>query len=116
MGSFSLNETIAITPGNQRLNGVNIHQNTGGDMDQEWREWRETVNDQLEAGGKRMGAMEASLKTLGDSTQELVDMLHSVKGAFKVLDVVGMIAKPLLSITALCAAVYVLFKTGAWPE
>lgn len=85
-------------------------------MDQEWREWRETVNGQLAAGGERMKNIEHEITSLKDNTGALVDMFQSLTGAFKVLDLFGRIAKPLLSIAALVAAAYVFFKTGNWPK
>lgn len=70
-----------------------------------------------------MGEMESAIKdnteqikSINTSTGELVEFFSSMKGAFKVFNFVGMAARPLASILALCAAGWALVKGVPWPQ
>ena len=70
-----------------------------------------TLNERLEAGVRRMAAIETDLAENTRATQELaaavkdvVDFFGTMKGAFKALDMLGRLAKPLGYILAFGAA------------
>lgn len=55
-----------------------------------------------------------SIKHLEEKTKDIVDAFHSAKSAFKVLEFIGAIAKPvffLISTATACYAVLSYFKT-----
>lgn len=75
-----------------------------------------SVTARLDAGDARMTRIEADLasNTLATqqtaaSTSELVDLLQALKGAFRVLEFFGKLARPLAAIISICGAV-----AGAW--
>lgn len=84
------------------------------------------INTRLDAGDERMARIERSLKENTDATarvesntSELVDGFNSFKAAFKVLNWVGKLAKPLSAIVGLGAAVaaaWTAMKSGASPK
>lgn len=64
-------------------------------------EWRAFVDARLAQGGEEMASIRADLKTNTEATQridtataEIVSFFESVKGAFKVLDWIGRLARP----------------------
>lgn len=70
-----------------------------------------TINERLDAGDRRMAAIETDLAANTRATQELaaavqdvVNFFSTMKGAFKALDMLGKLAKPLGYILAFCAA------------
>ena len=72
--------------------------------------------DKLESG---LVENTKSTKRIEDNTDELVDILNSVKSAFKVLTWIGKIAKPLSAIIGLCLGIWagiLALKTGASPK
>ncbi len=82
------------------------------------------LRQRLSAGDERMARIEGELaqntaltKRLADDTSDLVDAFKAAKGAFKVLDFLGKVAKPFLWIGSACLALYsgwVQVKS-AWP-
>ncbi len=61
----------------------------------------------------------ASTKRVESSTDEIVDFFNSVKGAFKVLNWIGKLAKPLGAIIAFCVALWtawLAFAGGSHPR
>lgn len=60
-----------------------------------------------------------STKRTEENTSELIDILHSLKGAFRVLTWVGGLAKPVGAIVSLGLALWGVlqaFKTGVMPK
>lgn len=95
---------------------------TGPERRSSMRLWQEKVDRRLKAGDARMQALAAELGTntkataeIKTDTAELVDLLRSVKGAFRVLDMLARLARPLGFLAAAGASFYALvtaFKTG----
>jgi hypothetical protein len=80
------------------------------------REWRDQVNQRLNDGSLQMKAMHTELQAntaatlqVQADTAELVSLLNSFKGAFKVFDLVGKAAKPLSYIAMAVSALWGLF-------
>ena len=77
-----------------------------------------TIAARFDDGDERMGRIESDVaavrteledntratKQLAASTADLVEFFEAMRGAFKVLNWIGKLAKPLGAITALCAA------------
>lgn len=80
------------------------------------------IKSRLDAGDKRMNGLDEAIKentviTAGvkADTAELVDFFNSMKSAFRVLNWIGSVAKPISYIAMLVSAVggvFVLFKSG----
>ena len=87
------------------------------------------INDRFDKGSERMAAIERDLKALAQGhheerqelqelKQQLAEMLEfftAMKGAFKVLNWVGKVAKPLAAIVMLggaCVGFWTAIKTG----
>ena len=85
-----------------------------------------TINERLEAGDRRMAAIETDLAENTRATQELaaavkdvVDFFGTMKGAFKALDMLGRLAKPLgyiVGLGASIAAFWTAIKSGISPK
>lgn len=98
----------------------------GFDRRKEYREWRSNVDQRLDDGAdtmrglrKDIAANTAMTKGIQEDTSELVDLLRSFKGALKVLDALGRLARPLGYIVALVGGVMGLvafFKGGLSPK
>lgn len=90
---------------------------------------RQQINERFDKGSERMAAIERDLKTVAQGLQEerqelqelkqqLAEMLEfftAMKGAFKVLNWVGKVAKPLAAIVMLggaCVGFWTAIKTG----
>ena len=81
------------------------------------------LNERLDKGSERMAAIERDLKAvtqqLHERNQQLADLLEfftAMKGAFKVLNWVGKVAKPLAAIVMLggaCVGFWTAVKGGA---
>ena len=72
---------------------------------------RQQINERFDKGSERMAAIERDLKAvtheLQERNQQLADLLEffsAMKGAFKVLNWVGKVAKPLAAIVMLGGA------------
>lgn len=55
-----------------------------------------------------------SIKNLEDKTKDIISAFESAKGAFKVLEFIGMLAKPvfwLMSVSATCYGAFTYLKT-----
>ena len=84
---------------------------------------RQQINARFDTGSERMAAIERELsktrQELGELKQQLADLLEfftAMKGAFKVLNWVGKVAKPLAAIVMLggaCVAFWTAVKGGA---
>jgi hypothetical protein len=80
-------------------------QEVAADLADELDLWRTALSMRMD---KFELALEQNTETttrVDNNTRELVDMLNSWKGAFRVFDFVGKLAKPLAGIVALGAAV-----------
>ena len=83
---------------------------------------RQQINERLDKGSERMAAIERDLKAvtqqLQERNQQLAEMLEffsAMKGAFKVLNWVGKVAKPLAAIVMLggaCVGFWTAIKGG----
>ena len=84
------------------------------------------IHARLDAGDARMARIEKSLAAntaatarVEGNTAELLEWFASGKGAFKVLEGLGKLAKPLAAIVGLCVAIataWTIFRTGAPPK
>lgn len=82
----------------------------------------DTINARLDEGEIRMGRLERSLaentaatKRVEANTAELIEWSKAFQGAFKVLDGMGKLAKPvtaIVGVVAACAAAWAAFKAG----
>ena len=83
---------------------------------------RQQINERFDKGSERMAAIERDLKAvtqeLYELKQQLADLLEfftAMKGAFKVLNWVGKVAKPLAAIVMLggaCVGFWTAIKGG----
>ena len=99
---------------------------TGPERRSSMRVWQDKVDRRLEDGDNRMQTMADGLEentratqAIKADTEELVDLLHSVKGALKVLDMLARLARPLGFLAAAGASFYALFsafKAGGVPK
>ena len=81
------------------------------------------VNKRFNQGSERMAAIERDLKAVTQELQErnqqmaeLLEFFNAMKGAFKVLNWVGKVAKPLAAIVMLggaCVGFWTAIKGGA---
>ena len=72
---------------------------------------RQQINERFDKGSERMAAIERDLKAVAQELQELkqqlaemLEFFTAMKGAFKVLNWVGKVAKPLAAIVMLGGA------------
>ena len=99
---------------------------TGPERRSSMRIWQEKVDRRLKDGDDRMQTLAdglaentAATQAIKADTEELVDLLHSVKGALKVLDMLARLARPLGFLAAAGASFYALFsafKAGGVPK
>jgi len=89
---------------------------TGPERRSSMRIWQEKVDKRLEDGDNRMQTMADGLdentratQAIKADTEELVDLLHSVKGALKVLDMLARLARPLGFLAAAGASFYAFY-------
>lgn len=68
------------------------------------RERLDAIELQLRDGATLMAQNTAEVKRLADATAGVVNAFSAAQGAFKVLELLGKIAKPVLVITAAAAA------------
>lgn len=95
---------------------------SGPERRSEFRRWRESIDKRLDDTAHCMRGLRADLDhntqataAVKKDTTELVELLHSVKGAFRVLGWIGAAAKPIGFIAAAAVAVVGLWtssKTG----
>lgn len=86
----------------------------------------QSVDARFKAGDERMGRIEASLKTNTEATQRidtntgvLLEWLQAFEGAFKLLNGLGKLAKPVGIIAGALSAIggaWLLFKNGGAPR
>lgn len=98
----------------------------GPERRSEFRRWRESIDKRLDDGahamkGLRIDMDENTRATNGikKDTSEVVELLHSVKGAFRVLEMLAKLARPLGYLAAAGAAFWGLFtaiKGGGVPK
>ncbi len=84
---------------------------------------RDTIDRRLDKGAQRMGRIESDLAAMRsrlesnaaimqkvlDSTAEIVEFFASMRGAMRVLDWIGKLARPVAGIVGLCAALVALW-------
>lgn len=82
--------------------------------------WRQVYGERLDSLSDRQVEMNAQLQENTEATQrieastgELVTMLESWKGAMRVLEMIGKVAKPIGMIATACAAVWGFMHMGA---
>lgn len=119
-----MTDTVPQNP--QPAAAVSTADYQGFDRRKEYREWRATVDRRLDDGSdtmhnlrKDIAANTAMTKGIQEDTSELVDLLRSFKGALKVLDALGRLARPLGYIVALVGGVMGLvafIKGGVSPK
>jgi hypothetical protein len=83
------------------------------------------MDNQLKAGADRMDKIETDLKTNNEATTrieanttEMLEFFNSVRGAFRVLDMLGKLAKPLayiLMVLGSLVGLWFTFKNGIAP-
>lgn len=73
--------------------------------------WRQAVGRRLDDFESRLEENTTLTKRIDTNTADMVELFNSWKGAMKVLDVLGRVAKPLLAIGGLIAAMFA-WKTG----
>lgn len=84
---------------------------TGPERRSSMRLWQESVNKRLEEGDDAMKGLRKDLdentsatKRVEANTQALVDLLNNAQGAFRVLEMLAKLAKPLGAIAMATAA------------
>ena len=89
---------------------------TGPERRNSMRVWQDKVDRRLQDGDERMQTMADGLaenttatQAIKADTEELVDLLHSVKGALKVLDMLARLARPLGFMAAAGASFYAFY-------
>jgi len=89
---------------------------TGPERRSSMRVWQDKVDRRLQDGDERMQTMADGLaentsatQAIKADTEELVDLLRSVKGAFKVLDMLARLARPLGFLAAAGASFYAFY-------
>ena len=84
---------------------------------------RRAIEQRLDKGAQRMGHIESDLAAMRarlesnavgmqkvlDSTAEIVSFFESMRGAMRVLDWIGRLARPIAGIVGLCAAAVALW-------
>ena len=74
-----------------------------------------SIGEQLDAGDARMTRIEADLAALRAQIAELLEYLNAVRGALKVLNWLGKLAKPLgyiVAFGAACVSFWAAVKNG----
>ena len=89
---------------------INVNGYTGPERRNEFRLWRDSVDQRLDTGNHAMKGLRLDIDGVKTDTAELVSLMHSVQGAFKVLDLIGKLAKPLGAIVMLCVAIASMFS------
>lgn len=85
----------------------------------------ERIDQRLDRGDSRFDALEIQIKNntvltkqVSDDTGEMLEFFRDMKGAFKVFNMVGKLAKPLAAILAVVAAfvgLWAAIRTGIHP-
>lgn len=76
-------------------------------------------NDELSTVKEQLAENTEATKRIETNTGELIEILNSFKGAFKVFGWIGNLAKPLAAIIGLFMAIYAAWhavKTGVMPK
>lgn len=89
----------------------------------ERRRATDSIEERLDAGENRMDDLEAEIKRntlitegVKTDTAEIIDFFHSMHEAFKVLNWIGALAKPMMYIAMLISSiwgVFAMFKGGS---
>lgn len=85
-------------------------------------EWCKDVDRRLDDGAKTMKGLHEAIaenttatNNIKTDTSELIALLNSFKGAFKVLEIVGKLAKPIAAIAGAGVALWALFSGKGHP-
>ena len=96
----------------KRVLMIDVNGYKGPERRSEFRLWRESVDARLDAGNHTMKGLRHDLdantnaiNSVKADTGEVVDLLRSFKGAFKVFDMLGRLAKPLGALIMLGVAI-----------
>ena len=73
--------------------------------------WRKEIVARMDSFEDKLDGNTNATQRIEASTTELLEVLNSWKGAMRVLDVLGKVAKPITAISALVAAVFAM-----WPK
>jgi hypothetical protein len=68
--------------------------------------WREAIGRRMDGFESRLDENTATTNRVEANTRELIEAFKSWQGAVKVLDFLGRVAKPLLAVGALLAAIF----------
>jgi len=99
---------------------------SGPERRKEYLQWRREVDRRLDKGAETMRELRKEIaantkvtESVQTDTSELVALLQSFKGAFKVLEILGKLTKPLGYIVALVGGVLglvAIVKGGGTPK
>lgn len=102
------------------------HAYQGPERRKEFDAWRVAVDERLDSGAQTMkglrddlAANTAATLQVQTDTSELVSLIKSFKGLFKLLDLLGRAAKPVGYIAGACGSIWVLvssIKGGGVPK
>jgi hypothetical protein len=74
------------------------------------------IEDQLEAGDKRMAYIEAALDKNAAATQEVLEIVLMAKGFFRVLGGIGAGIKWIVGLAAAIVGLWTLWPSGTPPK
>lgn len=77
--------------------------------------WKETFRRKLDSFEVHLASNTEATVRIESSTQELVELLNSWRGAMKVMNFIGKLAKPITATTALGASLVALWFS-IWPR
>lgn len=115
-----------MSDGRDHTEAGDVADYAGPERRQEYLQWRKEVDRRLDDGAATMKGLREDIaanttvtKSVQTDTSELVALLQSAKGAFKVLEALGRLAKPLGYIVALIGGLMGLVavvKGGGTPK
>ena len=115
-----------MSDGRDHTEADNAVDYTGPERRQEYLQWRREVDRRLDSGAETMRELRKDIaantkvtESVQNDTSELVALLQSAKGAFKVLEALGRLAKPLGYIVALIGGLMglvAIVKGGGTPK
>jgi hypothetical protein len=73
--------------------------------------WRREITARMDSFEEKLDGNTDATERIEASTTELLDLLNSWKGAMRVLEILGKVAKPIAAITALVAGIIAM-----WPK
>jgi hypothetical protein len=79
-------------------------------------QWAESFELKMSDVGNEVKANTALTEEIHGKTDDIFQIVTAARGAFKVLDAAGKLAKPLIYVGGFAAAVWALLSTGHWPK